>query len=415
VTRRFAPFPPVPGILAAAPNCASADLAMERRIRCAGSPWSRVRLAAAVLACAYGIATAVPAGSAQIFEKVGTFGPSGWDPSARSQAMGGASGAVFWGADPNHWANPALLGLAQGIRYEDADESLLFDTHVIARREVLGYGGLGAALEGRPFPGLGGLEVKLPLLEQLLPGSYDRIRSWGIGASLSRLAGATAALRHREAPAFTRYADLAFGYNHKSREFGIAEFPSQAVAVDWGLLVRAGAPLALHAGGGLKARVDAAYSYSVQNSNDASASGSLGPVWRPHRHGLAARAGLAMPARWRSRLPVRLAPGFEPLLSIGGAWDREFITVGSGRAVGDRSHAGMELGLGNVVFVRFGHRGGTAYSSVRTSGYGLALPIGEIAGVRYDHATIAFPDFPGITTRSWMAWVNPVELVRALR
>ena len=35
-----------------------------------------------------------------------------------SRAMGEASGAVFWG-DVDGWSNPALLGLARGVRYDD--------------------------------------------------------------------------------------------------------------------------------------------------------------------------------------------------------------------------------------------------------------------------------------------------------
>ena len=39
------------------------------------------------------------------------------DASIRSAGMGGACNAVFWGADPNDWANPALLGYHSGLRY----------------------------------------------------------------------------------------------------------------------------------------------------------------------------------------------------------------------------------------------------------------------------------------------------------
>ena len=47
------------------------------------------------------------------------------DPSLRSVGMGGASTAVFWGNNPNHWANPALLGSVTGVRFEASDVSLL--------------------------------------------------------------------------------------------------------------------------------------------------------------------------------------------------------------------------------------------------------------------------------------------------
>src|SRR5437016_1649618 len=40
------------------------------------------------------------------------------DPSIRAAGAGGASNAVFWGGDPDIWANPALLGYARGLRYD---------------------------------------------------------------------------------------------------------------------------------------------------------------------------------------------------------------------------------------------------------------------------------------------------------
>jgi hypothetical protein len=74
----------------------------------------RAALAASVMAGA--IAMAAPARALTLGPAASEFGI---DPSMRSQAMGGASGAVFWGRGPNDWANPALLGLAEGITYED--------------------------------------------------------------------------------------------------------------------------------------------------------------------------------------------------------------------------------------------------------------------------------------------------------
>jgi len=61
-----------------------------------------------------------------------------YDSSTRSIGMGGASTAVFW-ADPNPWANPALIATAQGLHFEhhDADFDLV---HLHASRFVLGGG-----------------------------------------------------------------------------------------------------------------------------------------------------------------------------------------------------------------------------------------------------------------------------------
>jgi len=77
----------------------------------------KVALAALVLA---GLPV-TPASAAQIFESYNSNPPGlEIDPSTRSAGMAGAASAVYWGTDPNYWANPALLGYASGIRYEEA-------------------------------------------------------------------------------------------------------------------------------------------------------------------------------------------------------------------------------------------------------------------------------------------------------
>jgi len=40
------------------------------------------------------------------------------DPSARASAMGHTGTSVFWGAFPDFYRNPALLGHHRGIHYE---------------------------------------------------------------------------------------------------------------------------------------------------------------------------------------------------------------------------------------------------------------------------------------------------------
>ena len=83
------------------------------------------------------------------------------DVSSRSAALGGASDALFWGEERNHWANPALLGYEHGIRYEHGYTQLLpglanfpFTSDVIK----FGGGGVGLVLSGQPF-GYGGVNL----------------------------------------------------------------------------------------------------------------------------------------------------------------------------------------------------------------------------------------------------------------
>lgn len=372
---------------------------------------SRMRRAAAIIAfgCASALMpTASPAGAASIFEDVPAFTPFDIDPSTRSRAMGGASGAVFWGTGPNDWANPALLGLAEGVAYEDATmqfPGFPFNAH----RWTLGYGGIGLVTAERALS----LGLTIDPLGSL--SSSDKIHPWGIGASVSGIAATVAGLRHDDPPRFTRYADLAFGYNRKSWKsglsaFGEPSFETDALGVDWGLLARGTVPFRLGPGD-IPARAEAAYAYSVQNANDVSTTGALGPADRNRRHGVAVRFALDLPASWRDRLPSLLAPGFEPLVSLGGAWDRTFISVGSSPARWDESHLGGELGLGNVAFVRVGR-----WDDRHAWGYGLALPIGRLGGYRYDETRQGESEgLPGTTSHAWSVWANPVEIARTLR
>lgn len=353
-----------------------------------------MRLAATlgVLTCAVAwLGIPDPACAAHIFEDIGILTAFDIDPSVRSLAMGGASGAVFWGSTTNHWANPALLGLNEGIAYEDAAAGdIPYDAH----GWTLGQGGVGFAIGGRPLSGFSG--IRLPEL-----AISEEIRTWGVGASLSGIVTTIAGLRHSEPPALTRHIDVAVGYNRKRLE----NDQLNGVNTDWGMLARGTLPFRLGPGA-IPARLEAAYAYSVQNAND----GDLGPVRRPHRHSVSTHFGLDLPPSWRDRLPTWLAPGFEPLVSLGGAWDREFISVGSGPNRSDLSHLGGELGLGNVAFVRMGDGGRHVW------GYGLGLPIGRLGGYRYDEARVPESDgFPAIKSHGWSVWMNLVEISRAVR
>jgi hypothetical protein len=236
----------------------------------------------------------------------------------------------------------------------------------------------------------------------------DEIRSFGVGVSLSGMASTVAACLHREPTTLTRYTDLAFGINRKRLVVEAGDFEESVVGIDWGLLARGAMPFRLGSGS-IPARVEAAYAYSVQSANDVAESGILGAmVSRPHRHSVAAHFGLDTPRGWRDRMPAWLAPGLDPLVSLGGAWDREFISFESRRW--DRSHLGFEMGLGNIAFVRFGDQNRSVW------GYGLALPIGRLGGVRYDEARSPGSDgFPEVKSHGWSVWANFMEIGRTLR
>jgi hypothetical protein len=369
------------------------------------------RHAVSLVACGLAlVAIAAPSRAANIFENVGTFFGSEFlfDSTVRSLAMGNASGAVYWGLGTNSAVNPSLLGLTSGIVYEDAD--VLFDFN--SRRLRLGYGGIGFSAAGYPFDDLGGFDMGTTSID---PGGFfvsQKVRSWGIGASASGLASSIAAMRGGKAPAFTRYADFAVGYSHNRSEVGLGPpvTESHSTAVDWGLLARGAVPFQVGSGG----RFEAAYSYSVQNANDggrASTDLFAGPYERPHRHGTAARLALDAPSGWRTRIPAWLEGGLEPLMSVGGAWDREFISAGDGPVFQDRTYLGGELGVANLLFARWGQRDLRHYW-----GYGVNVPIGRLGGFQYDESRAVTSDgFPELKSDSWTVWVNPIEIASALR
>jgi len=351
-----------------------------------------------VLVAVAAIGAAMPARGG-IFDDVGTGGPAGYrfDPPARSRAMGGASGAVFWG-DLDGWSNPAVLGLAHGLRYEKETTDIPLGFEYEARRSVLGWGGLGIALAGRPFAGMGGLgltgdlTIESSLGPPLILQVDEEVESWSVGASVSNLATTIAEVRGGRPPAFTRFADLALGIARKDVR-GSSD-PFVEPAIDWGLLVRTGADFTALAS---QCRIDLAYGYAMQNAD--------GGGDRPHRHGTALRFAIDPPAFSNRRASLAL----QPLFSLGGAWDRVLVTS-DGRRIGDEARLGVEISLANVAFIRFGEgpRGG-----VSTSGFGFALPIGHLARVRYDHARTEIGVLPDTTTDGWSVWLDPIAIADA--
>ena len=337
-----------------------------------------------------------------------------YDPSVRSTAMGGAAGAVFWGADPNHWANPALLGFVEGIAYEDAleqlpdfvisglGEDIIIRIRTTARRATIGHGGLGVALTGRPFDGPGGVRREYGLGPDFQ--SYDQVRSWSLGISAAKLVETFANYRHGRAPSITRYLDAAFGYAQKTVDVGAGVFDEHGVLRDWGLLARARAPLALK---GMPVALEGAYSYSVLNAGGGAKDMSFIPT-RHFRNSLSLHATAGRLPDSTPFLPSWFRTGLEPLVSVGSDWDLEHLSWYSER----NTHTwGGEMVLASVFFLRMGRD----QASRPTRGYGIALPLGGYGGMRYDRASVDGDLVRDVTFRGWRVWIDPLALTRALR
>ena len=355
------------------------------------------------------------------------------DLSIRSSGMGGASGAVFWGGDPNHWATPALLGYHRGVAYTWGRTQLVpglaSDVILESKRYTLGFGGVGLAFAGK---GPGSVRLDYGWSEGVdqngnptgLFNSYEKIDSWGVGFSLAEAISSWAALGGRPAPAIARHADVAVGFASKDVDIALAPVTMSGTAsgtgLDYGVLLRA-SPLVTPAGAELPLRLDLAYGYSVQNFNDEQLTflneDESSPLTRMHRNGVAGRFAMGPPARLRSGASPALAwllDSLDPLISVGMARDWEHNSAGGQAYFYDVERFGVEVAVANVFTWRTGHvtdRVGGIDGG--TSGWGLGFHIGRLAGFRYDRATIpqaSDSGLPDVERKGYTVFVDLVTL-----
>jgi hypothetical protein len=342
------------------------------------------------------------------------------DASVRSAGMGNAANAVFWGADLSGWGNPALLGYARGIRFEygrtelpaDVEHGVVFTTRVLE----VGVPGLGGYWAGPVADGA-------RLDYDGVPG--EAVRSRGFGASLFHLLTHLARLNGATGVGPSRYADLSFGMSWKDVEILRGPGRTQGVASDWGVHARITPIDRLDVREGLPLRIEAAYGYSVLSFED-----SRIPYWddvfrltRHERQGVGLHVAVDAPAlRRRARTSPSgwFLDGFSPLLSVGIAsdWSDRRGTFEERRVSG----AGAEVTLANVLSVRSG-RYEEPQGGIRgmTWGLGVALPLGRVAGIRYDFArlpeteSVRDLDVAGALRHAGAVWFDPLELRRVLR
>lgn len=365
------------------------------------------------------------------------------DPSPRSAAMGGASGAVFWGGDSNEWANPALLGSRDGIRYQWSEATLSAeipsDEHVRSRRLVLAYGGIGLCIAGAPIDGLGGARFD----GRLLLGFDNNLNFLGYfsyAESVEAVAGGVSLLTATERfgalthwfrlPGISRYGDLSLGWGAKQISSGYT--PRHVILHDVGGLLRLTPYNSLERAGlwapldrRVSLRLDLAYGYSRLNEGNGTLfsweAGRVEPVPELARRGLAARAILGIP-----RATVQSLAGgrfgwllnfISPSISLGGGWDRirptrREISTGT-RSIGPMiRRSGWEVSLANVFSVRGGRIDDPdAGIQGTTSGFSLGIECVDVGGFRFDRASV--PREPGrsrVGQEGFAAYVDPVGL-----
>jgi hypothetical protein len=360
------------------------------------------------------------------------------DPSVLSSGMGGASTAVWWSAEPNYWANPALLGYYRGFRWQwgktnlvpDATTGVEFETN----RFTLGGGGVGFEFAGHPIDGMGSLHVDYG--DQIVTdaggnpigvtGGHETIEASGGGVSLEQLTASVLGFTGRSMPPLLRHVDAAFGYARKFTEVALdPSATASAVSHDYGWLVKGGfggyytanddaGPLSLEGG----------YGRAVLNYDDASFVFPPGPPGYPpsrmNREGGSARLVLGSTGgRNPASNPMfsALMRGFAPLATVGFGYDRTHISAGGSPPSYQLTQWGAEATFVNVLTLRFGHvRDVLGDIDGDSYGLGVAVPVTEYAGARYDYAK--YPRATGtekVTRQSISVWLNPIALHRALQ
>lgn len=388
---------------------------------------------AAVFALAAALCCAAGAARAQ-----GTARSMDIDPSVLSSGMGGASTAVWWSAEPNYWANPALLGYYRGIRWQWASTDLVPDlasgVNFESNRFTLGGGGLGFEFAGHPIDNMGGLDLHYGNSVAYDPNGnpigvtdgHERIEASGVGVSLEQLTASLLGFVGRDMPWWLRHVDAAGGYARKFTEVALdPSVTASAVSHDYGWLVKGGfgghysnsddaGPLSFEAG----------YGQSVLNYDDVTfdftSLGETAPPSRMEREGFSARVALdSYAGRSPAGSPLfsALMRGFAPLATLGYAYDKTNVSAGGNPPEYDIKQWGIEATFVNVFTLRVGHVTDILGDIDDTTyGLGVALPITEYAGARYDYAS--YPESAGLSNvsrNSFSVWFNPVALHRALR
>jgi hypothetical protein len=358
------------------------------------------------------------------------------DLSVRSAAMGGASSAVWWGEEQNHWANPALLSATLGIRHEHGRTQLVpgLANDVFLKSDVVkvGASGMGLVFSGRPG-GFGGAELDYGTSVGTDPfgnstgvfRSFETVDSWGFGFSPIRVAEA---LRGMTTPTLSRVLDVAWGMNFKHAVIQLA--PGTATAEgdfrDVGVFARftpTGLVRRSAEQGSFPLHADLCYGVSLLNYNDERFHFPLEdeptPASLHQRHGGALRLAFDpftetaddQPPTWAGT--IREAVG--PLVEFGFSVENVSIGAGDRRDYETRGW-GMEITVARVFSLRRGHyTDRTGGIDGETTGWSAGIPLGRFGGVLYQKATFPQASDSGLADLerdAWVAWIEPMALLR---
>jgi hypothetical protein len=349
------------------------------------------------------------------------------DPSVRAAGMGLASNAVFWDLGTNHWGNPALLGDQRGIAYEWGRTQLVpglatdvdFTTNVLK----VGGAGLGVAFSGKPF-GVGGLHLSYGESEGTDPsgnptGTFESFEQACPSLAQSARAGQKVAELMGHDPAdVSRYGDVSSASWQEARDELGPMGSGGTNAHELGVLVRFSPTQFIPT---VRDVFGLDFSYGRSNLSDGNPTVSFPgedtatEVSQHERRGLAMRGTLDWPAMSaRMGGPAWLWKGLHPLLSVAHADDHSLI--GTSTSKYDTDGDGWEVTVANVYSWRTGHyQDPLGAIEGDTRGWSVGLPIGGLAGVRYDFAR--FPQaktsgLPDLERHAVTAWIDALQVWR---
>jgi hypothetical protein len=345
------------------------------------------------------------------------------DVSVRSAGLGGASDAMFWGEERDHWANPALLGYEHGIRYEHGNTqtlpNLAPDVRFITDVLKVGGGGVGFVFSGHPFDQAG---AKFDYGDGT---GLERVRSWGFGVSGIALYSALMSAGG-EPQNLDRWGDVSFGMNFKSTDISTAPiFEGSGTSRDHGVLLRF-TPYDGIRDLEIPMRVDLSFGFSQINDDDSTSMLTAPgypsvPVTKQRRNGFGIHfAADPLHEKWPQKgLMSELGPGLEPLISAG--FTLSHVRLSSGGASPGAEYQtdgyGFEVTLARVFSYRIGnYRDFAGEIDGTTTGWSVGLPLGRWAGGYYEEASWPVARNSGLENQKRKAiglWLDPFAIWRS--
>jgi len=387
------------------------------------------------------------------------------DAGIGASGMGRSGTTLWWGDNPDTWANPSLLGYQQGIRYVHGKTQLVPDvaSDVFFRSDGVAVGayGLGFYFSGKPIDGMGHVRLDYGTSEARDPSgadlgtfqSYEEVDSWSIGGNVLQLTDNIVQLVSKKSPGLSHWGDVSLGMAKKHVVLSLApDLPflppgagqSEFDAKDKGYLIRLTPYNGIERAGyfrgieeRVRARFDVAYGRSEINEDDPVAVfGAAGPqsVSKDSRKGLSLRLALHPTAKAEAQVEqggwAWLTHFWMPALSLAYVWDQSdygnesvIDTSGQVSEAGDKAYRhGFEAVFLNMLGFRVGHVHEPAASIDGTTwGFDIGANYEHCVGARYEWSSVpqAKDENLGIQLADlhrwgFMAFLEPVRLWKML-